>query len=213
MAPIPLNEVKLHIETALASVRYAERMIQMADQFRREGNHAAANGALMMAWNIRENTESAMNILPNLTPEHAALLSQSERERLSGELNSAYENLNRLGEDHYSTEDQWDECYKQEAEWYLNCFGVGLAAHAAETIVASLDGLPESKENIEMIQNEVAKCCQVAQESMEYVQNNEPPADAPFPQTRQQSKERACNDCLKPEQSNQQLSEKLEAFR
>ena len=94
---MPLNETKLHIETTLASVGYAERMIRLADQFHREGNQAATNGAFMMAWDIRENTKDAMDILPNLTPEHAALLGQSERQRLSSELNSSYENLNRLG--------------------------------------------------------------------------------------------------------------------
>ena len=93
MNAAPLNETKLHIETTLASVGYAERMIRLADQYRREGNHAAANGALMMAWTIRENTAGAMDILPNLTPEHAALLGQSKRQRLATELNSSYENL------------------------------------------------------------------------------------------------------------------------
>ena len=50
MSANPLNKTKLHVETALASVGYAERLILLVDQFRREANHAAANGALMMAW-------------------------------------------------------------------------------------------------------------------------------------------------------------------
>ena len=57
MDAVPLNEPKLHVETSLTAIGYAERMIRLADQFRREGNHAAANGALLMAWDIRENSE------------------------------------------------------------------------------------------------------------------------------------------------------------
>ena len=209
----PLNETKLHVETALASVSYAERMIRMADEYRREGNHAAANGALMMAWTIRENTEDAMAILPNVTPEHAALLGQSERQRLATELNTAYENLNRLGFEHGSTEDQWDECNEQEAEWYEYCFEVGLAAHLAEATTTLLEGVQQSKDNIEILRDTVGKCYHAAQESMEYAKNNEPPADAPFPQTRQESLERALNYFLKLGILDQQIQKKAEAFR
>ena len=209
----PLNETKLHIETTLASVGYAERMIRLADQYRREGNHAAANGALMMAWNIRKNTAQAMDILPNLTPEHAALLGQSERQRLAAELNSSYENLNQMVQEHDSTEDQWDECYEQDAEWYMFCFEVGLAAHLADAITTRAESLPQSEDNIELARDAVGKCCQAAQESMEYARKNEPPADAPFPQTRQQSMERALDDCVKLGVLDQQIKEKLEAVQ
>ena len=211
MTAIPLNETKLHIETALASVGYAERMIRLADQFRREGNHAAANGALMMAWNIRENTEDAMAILLNLTPEHAALLGQSERQRLSTELNASYENLNRLGEEHGSTEDQWDEWNEQETDWYKSCFEVGLAVHLAEVIVARTQGLPQNEDNVEIVVDAVGKCYRAAQESMEYARNSSPPAGGPFPQTRQHSMEQAVNDCGKLEQLDRQVREKLKA--
>lgn len=209
MATIPLNETKLHIETTLASVGYAECMIRLADQFRREGNHAAANGALMMAWDIRENTKDAMPILPNLTPEHAALLGQPERQRLSTELNSSYENLNQLGRQHGSTEGQWDKCYEQHAEWYEFCFGVSLAAHLAEAIIARAESLQQSEDNIEMVADAVGKCHQGAKESLEHARKIEPPADAPFPQTRQQSMERALDDCVKLELLDRQLQEKL----
>ena len=206
------NEPKMYVEDALTAVSYAERMIRLADQFRREGNHAAANGAVMMTWNIRENTENAMAILPNLTPEHAALLGRSERQRLSTELNSSYENLNRLGWEHGSTEDQWDECYEQEADWYKCCFEVGLTAHLADAIVARAERQPQTEDNIEIVVDAVGKSYRVAQESMEHVRDNEPPADAPFPQTRQQSMQQAISDCAKLEQLDQQIREKLPAI-
>ncbi len=166
----------------------------------------------MMAWNIRENTAQAMGILPNLTPEHAALLGQSERQRLAAELNSSYENLNQMAQAHDSTEDQWDECYEQDAEWYMFCFEVGLAAHLADAITTRAESLPQSEDNIELARDAVGKCCQAAQESMEYARKNEPPADAPFPQTRRQTIERARDDCVKLELLDQQLREKLKAI-
>ena len=154
-----------------------------------------------------------MDILPNLTPEHAALLGQSERQRLAAELNSSYENLNQMVQEHDSTEDQWDECYEQDAEWYMFCFEVGLAAHLADAITTRAESLPQSEDNIEIARDAVGKCCQAAQESMEYVRKNEPHADAPFPQTRQQSMERALNDCVKLGVLGQRLQEKLEAVQ
>ena len=160
MTTILLNETKLHIETTLASVGYAELMIRLADQYRREGNHAAANGALMMAWNIRENTSDAMDILAKITPEHAALLGQSERQRLAAELNSSYENLNRSGLEHGSTEDQWDECYEQAADWYKFCFEVGLAAHLADAIATRAESQPQTEDNVEIARDAVVKCYQ-----------------------------------------------------
>ena len=206
-----LNETRLHIETTLASVSYAERMIRLADQYRREGNHATANAALMMAWNIRENTDDAMAILADLAPEHAALLGQSERQRLATGLNSAYENLNRLGREHGATADLEDERYDQDADWYKFCFEVGLTAHLAETIATRTESQPPTEDNIEIAKDAVGKCYQAAQESMEHARNNEPPADAPFPQTRQQCMEQALNDCAKLAQLDQQLQEKLKA--
>ena len=55
MTAIPFNETRTCIEDARASAGYAEKMISLADQYRREGNHAAANAALMLTWNIRAN--------------------------------------------------------------------------------------------------------------------------------------------------------------
>ena len=206
-----MNEPKLHVETSLTAIGYAERMIRLADQFRREGNHAAANGALLMAWDIRENSEHPIDILANLTPEHAELLGQSERQRLATEINASYENLNRLGEEHASTEDQWDECNEQEIDWYKSCFEVGLTAHLADAIVAGAEGLPQNEDNVEMVVDAVSKCCKAARESLEYSRNHKPPADAPFPQTRQQSMEQAIDDCVRLEQLDRQIGEKLKA--
>ena len=154
-----------------------------------------------------------MDILPNLTPEHAALLGQSERQRLATELNASYENLNRMAQEHDSTEDQWGQCYEQDAEWYLFCFEVGLAAYLANAITARAESLPQSEDNIEMASDAVGKCCQAAQESMEYARKNEPHADAPFPQTRQQTMERALNNSIELGLLDQRLQEKMEAVR
>ena len=205
------NETKMQIQDTLTAVGYAEGMIRLADQFRREGNHAAANGALMMAWDIRENTKDAMATLTNLAPEHAELLGQAERQRLWTELNASYENLNRLGFEHYSTEDQWDECNEQETDWYKSCFEVGLAAQLANAITTRAESLPQSEENSEMVADAVGECYWVAQESMEHARKIEPPADCPFPQTRQQSMERALDDCAKLSQLDKHFQEKLEA--
>ena len=201
----------MYVEDALTAVEYAENMIRLADQYRREGNNVAANGALKMAWNIRENTEDAMAILPMMTQEHAALLGQSERQRLATELNSSYENLNRLGREHGSTEDQWDECNEQETDWYKSCFEVGLASHLGNAIAARAERQLQTEDNIEIARDAVGKCYRVAQESMEYARKNEPPADAPFPQTRRQAIEQALDDCAKLELLDQQLQEKLKA--
>jgi hypothetical protein len=192
----PLTETRLHVETTLASVGHAERMIRLADQYRRKGNHAAANAALIMAWNIRENTDDAMAILADLTPEHAALLGQSERQRLATELNSAYENLNRLGREHGSTADLGDEHYDQDADWYKYCFEVGLTVHLAETIAARTESQPQTEDNVEIAKDAVGKCYQAAQESK--VQPAFCPRRRHLPNnpTQQRGKEQIATSCL-----------------
>ena len=186
MTTIPINETSMFIEDALPCVACAERMIRLADQHRREGNHVAANGAVMMAWIIRENTAEAMEVLPNMTPEHAALLGQSERQRLAAELNSCYENLNPLGRGQGSDASQWDESDEQTAEWYMSCFEVGLAAHLANTIAVRTESLPHSETKIEVARLAVGKCCRAAHESMEYARkDNRPrPPHSPRPACR-----------------------------
>ena len=211
MANILLNETVLHIESSLASVNYAERMFRLADQYRREGNHAAANGALMMAWDIRQNSEWAMDIMADLTREHAGLLSQPDRQRLVTELNASRNNLDRLAGEHVSTEEHWNECYEREAEWYQFCFGVGLAAHLADAIASFAEGYPSSEDNIEILVDNMVKCYQVAKESLDLALNDPPTADASFPQTRQQSMEQALDDFLKLEKLDQQCREMLKA--
>ena len=214
MTTIPINETRMFIEDALSCVAYAEHMIRLADQHRREGDNAAANGALMMAWYIRENTAEAMEVLPNLTPEHAALLGQSERQRLAAELNSCYENLNRLGREHGSDASQWDESDEQTAESYMACFEVGLAAHLANTIaVRAESSLPHSQGKIKIARLAVGKCYRAAQESMEYARRNEPPAHAAFPQTRHQTMERALRNHVELGRLDQQLQDKMDVAR
>ena len=209
MANMPINETVLHVETALAAVGFGEGMIQLAEQFRREGNHPAANGALMMAWIIKENTEDAMAILDGVRREHAALLGQSERQRLVTDLNASWENLDRLGREHESTEDQWDECYEKESEWYQLCFEVSHATHLAHAITAYAEGQARSEDNVELVVDAVSKCYEGAQESLEDARKNEPPADASFPQIRQQHMEKALTDLANLGRLNQKLREML----
>ena len=77
--------------------------------------------------------------------------------------------------------------------------------------MARAGSLPESEENIEIAADAVGKCHQAAHESLEQARKIEPPANAPFPQTRQQSMERALDDCAKLGQLDQQIQERLEA--
>ena len=213
MTTVPINETRMFIEDALSCVAYAESMIRLAGQHRREGNHAAANGALMTAWIIRENTAEAIEVLPNLTREHAAMLGRSERQRLATELNSCYENLNRMGEEHDPDASQWDEFDEPAAEWYMSCFEVGLAAHLANTIAVRAESLPQSEAKIKIARLAVVKCFRAARESMEYARKNEPAAHVPFPKTRQQTMERALSNHDELERLDQQLQEKMDAAK
>ena len=74
---VPFYETRTCIEDARASADYAEKMISLGDQYRREGNHAAANASLMLTWNIRANIVKITEVLPMLTPEHTQLLDPS----------------------------------------------------------------------------------------------------------------------------------------
>ena len=67
-ASIPYNEARTCVENALASADYSEKMISLADQYRRVGNIAAAHAAIMIAWRRRANVASALASLPRITP-------------------------------------------------------------------------------------------------------------------------------------------------
>ena len=213
MTTIPINETRMFIDDALTSVAYAESMIRLADQYRREGNHTAASGALMMAWIIHENTSEAMEVLPNLTGEHAAMLGEPEQEQLDAALDSCYEKLNRMGREHDPDASRWDEFDEPAAEWYMSCFEVGLAAHLANAIAVRAQSPPQSEAKIKIARLAGGECYRAAQKSMEYARKNEPPADAPFSQTRQQTMERALRNRDELRRLDQQLQEKMDAAR
>ena len=53
MTAFQFHHAQTSIEEALSSAQYGERMIRLADQFRREGNHDAADAAFVAAAQIR----------------------------------------------------------------------------------------------------------------------------------------------------------------
>ena len=68
MTAAPFNHTQTSIEEILSSAKYGERVIRLADQFRREGNHDAANAAFMAAAQIRYTLSAAMELLPIIAP-------------------------------------------------------------------------------------------------------------------------------------------------
>ena len=210
MTTIPFNETRTCIEDALASAGYAEKMISLADQYRREGNHAAANAALMMTWNIRANIAKAIEVLPMLTPEHARLLDQSERQRLVTELATSSANLERRLQEHPVTVGQLNDCDEQEAGWYMSCLHIGHLAHLARNISERAARSPDDDELAEVMAFAINACYEDARQSIQDIPGKQPSADTVFPQTHSQAMDQARVDHAELETLNQQFTEKLE---
>ena len=212
MTSIQFNQTRTCIEDALASTGYGEKMIAMADQYRREGNHAAANAAHLGTWNILESIDRLSRVLPRLTPEHAALLDPSERQQLAAQLQASSENLNRLLNEHSVTESQLDACDTQEADWYVACLRMGHLAHLARNVDTRVNRLPETEDLLELAEFAVSRVCEDARELLATIQQQEPPTDA-FPQTRRQTSEQALSDHAELAGMHSRITQKLENVR
>ncbi len=113
MTAVPFNHTQISIEEALSSAQYGERMIRLAGQFRREGNHDAANAAFMAAAQINDTLAKAVDLLTIIAPEHAALLGESQRQRLATQLNETHQRLNRLVMEQALAEVPLEDCDEQ----------------------------------------------------------------------------------------------------
>ena len=213
MTTIPFNETRMCIEETLASAGYGEKMTSLANQYRREGNHAAANAAIIMTWNIRTNIAKVIEFLPMLTPEHTQLLNPSERQQLTTELTTSYTNLERLVQEHPVTEAQLDDSHEQEKNLYMSCLHIGHLAHLAHSISERAARFPDDEELTEVMKFSINTCYQEAQESIEDIQNNQPSEDNVFPQTRNQAMNDALRNYAALETINQQFTEKLKTLR
>ena len=209
MTTIEFNETRACIEDALASASYAKHMMQIGDQYRRENNQDAANAALMMAWHIKGNISKVVSCMPMLTPEHAQLLDKPERQRLASALTKSSEELSQLIQEHHVTEKQLENYNDQEMKWYHSCLKIGHLAHLARNMAQRAERLPDNDEVTELMAHGVGKCYADAQESLEEVQQKQPPPSNAFPQTREQTKDLAISNYDELQTMDQQLTEKL----
>ena len=215
MTTIEFNETRTCIEDALASASYAKKMINLAisnyhaGQYRRENNQDGANAALMMAWHIQGNMSKVIFIMPMLAPEHAPLLDQPERQRLAGALTKSYEELSQLIREHHVTEPQLENCNDQEVDWYQSCLQIGHLAHLARNMAQRAERLPDNDEVTELMAAGVSKCYADAQESLEEMQQKQPPPENAFPQTREQTKDQAISNYHELQTLDRQLTERL----
>ena len=209
MTTIEFNETRTCIEDALASASYAEQMINLASQYRREDNQDAANAALMMAWHIQGNISKVIFIMPMLAPEHAQLMDQSERKQLAAELTESHQQLTQLIREHHVTEPQLDDCNDQEVDWYKSCLGIGHLAHLARNMAQRAERLPDNEEVTKLMAYAVAKFYEDAQESIEEVRQRQTPTDVSFPQTRDQTKHQAISNYAELETLKRQLDARL----
>ena len=210
---IPYNEARMCVEDALASANYGEKMIRLADQYRREGNIAAAHAAIMIAWRTRANVENAIASLPRIAPEHAALMEPSERQQLTAELTAASGKLGRFLADEAVSDCMLEDCDPREAEWYMLCLNLGHVAQLARSVAARVDRLPESEALLDMADFAALHCCEDARETIASIREYHPTADGLFPQTYAQTREQAIRDHAEVEDLHCHIRQRLETVR
>lgn len=213
MTAVMFNHTQTSIEEALSSAMYGERMIRLADQFRREGNHDAADAAFMGAAQIRDTLSAAMDLLPIIAPEHAGLLGASQRQRLATQLSESHERLNRMIEEHDVAEIPLEDLDQRCEEWYASCLHIGHMAHLARGVAARAAEAMPSDDLIEMTEYALSLLHQGAQDSMADIRENALPDDAPFPQTRNQLREQAVKDHAEIEETHRLSSERQATAR
>ncbi len=186
MSSTMFNHTQMSIEEAVSSAEFGERLISLAGEFRREGNHDAANVAFMGAAHILERLSTAIELLPIIAPEHAALLSESQRQGLTTQLNVSHQRLSALVAEHDASEVLLDDCDQRYEEWYASCLHIGHMAHLARNVAARAAETPPTGDLIEITGYALSQLHQGAQESMADLRDNQLPDNAPFPQTRNQ---------------------------
>jgi len=215
MTTVPFNHAQTSIEEVLSSAKYGERMIRLADQFRRESNHDAANAAFMGAAQIHDTLSAAMELLPVIAPEHAHLLVDSPRQHLVAPFSDAPAHLNRMIGAHDVAEIPLEELDQRCEGWYESCLHIGHMAHLARGVAArAAEATPTTSHDlIEMTEYALGLLHQGAQDSMVDIRENELPDDAPFPQTRNQLREQAIEDHAEIEQLHRLASEHVMTTR
>ena len=120
MTTVTFNHTRMSIEDIVSSGEYGKRMIRMAGQFRREGNHDAANAAFMGAAHIRDQLSNTMDLLPTIAPEHAALLGETQRQRLLNQLSESHGRLSQLVTEHSASTILPEDCDQRVEGWYMS---------------------------------------------------------------------------------------------
>ena len=208
--PLP-NQTRTCIEEALASAEYGEKVINLGNQYRREGNHIAANAAFATTWDIRDKIKKVIAILPMLTPEHAALLDQSERQNLVGKLTEHSDRLDQMIREHPLTKEQLDNSNSDHVDWHIACIHAGYLVHLARKNTERVNRMPDNDMMAEIAHYAVSSYHDEVLQSEKTIRNQEPSDDEPFPMTRTQVREQALKDCAELADLHTDLDTKVKA--
>ena len=182
------DQIKFAINHAKAIAGFGNRMNTLSEQYQREANHAGASAAATMAKQAHEVIEAAIMTLPE----------QVNHQKEMQDLIAAATALQcGIADLQILKGDEAAHCSQQEIDWYIYGLHVGqalvMAKHSVERATGPearqwpSHGLTESNVYVEV-------ALQMAQESLDDMEQCQPPADAPFPQTRQQTKAQAIED-------------------
>lgn len=213
MTTVSFNHTQMSIEEVLSSAEYGKRMIRLADQFRREGNHDAANAAFTGAAYIRDQLSKTMDLLPIIAPEHAALLGETRRQRLLTQLTESQGRLSQLVTEHSASTIPPEDCDQRVEGWYASCLHIGHMAHLAKSVAARAEATPPTGELINISEYALERLLNAARESMAELREDDLPDDTPFPQTRTQLREQATKDHAEIEQANAAFKEVVKAAK
>ena len=208
----PPNQTRTCIEEALASAEYGEKVINLGNQYRREGNHIAANAAFATTWDIRDKIKKVIAILPMLTPEHAALLDQSERQNLVGKLTEHSDRLDQMIREHPLTKEQLDNSNSDHVDWHIACIHAGYLVHLARKNTERVNRMPDNDMMAEIAHYAVSSYHDEVLQSEKTIRNQEPSDDEPFPMTRTQVREQALKDCAELADLHTDLDTKVKAL-
>ena len=207
MTTVTFNHTRMSIEDIVSSGEYGKRMIRMAGQFRREGNHAAANAAFMGAAHIRDQLSKTMDLLPIIAPEHAALLGETQRQRLLNQLSESHRRLSQLVTEHSASTILPEDCDQRGEEWYASCLHIGHMAHLARGVADRAAATPPNGDLIETTECALEQLLNGARESMAELRADDLPDCTPFQQTRSQLREQATKDHAEIEEANAAFKE------
>ena len=213
MTMAPPNQTRTCIEEALASAEYGEKVINLGNQYRREGNQIAANAALATTWDIRDKIKKVIAILPILTPEHTDLLEPSERQNLVGELTAHSNRLDQMISEHPVTEEQLGNSNSDHIDWHIACIHAGYLVHLARKNTERVNQMPDNDMMAEIAHYAVSSYHDEVLQSEKIIRNQEPSDDEPFPMTRTQVREQALKDCAELADLHTDLNTKVEAMQ